>query len=201
LVVGDPFCATTHTDLYLRCVKEGVKTEIIHNASIVSAMGCCGVQVYRFGEIISIPFFTENWRPYSFYGKIKGNSERNLHTLCLLDIKVKEPTLESLARGKPIYMPPHYMSCKVAAEQLIEAEEKEDLKAFDPQTKCFGLARIATGTQLIVSGPLIAFAQEIDMGEPLHSLVLCGELHDIEEEMYQYYHYKNQTKAVEEKKE
>ena len=43
LVVGDPFCATTHTDLYLRCVKEGVKVDVIHNASIVSAMGCCGL--------------------------------------------------------------------------------------------------------------------------------------------------------------
>lgn len=70
LVVGDPFCATTHTDLYLRCVKEGVKVDVIHNASIVSAMGCCGLQVYRFGEIVSIPFFTETWKPTSFYGKI-----------------------------------------------------------------------------------------------------------------------------------
>ena len=67
LVVGDPFCATTHTDLYLRCVKEGVAINIVHNASIVNAMGCCGLQVYRFGEIVSIPFFTETWRPTSFY--------------------------------------------------------------------------------------------------------------------------------------
>lgn len=43
LVVGDPFCATTHTDLYLRCIEEGVKVEVIHNASIVNAMGCCGL--------------------------------------------------------------------------------------------------------------------------------------------------------------
>ena len=67
LVVGDPFCATTHTDLYLRCMSEGVKVQVVHNASIVSAMGCCGLQVYRFGEIVSIPFFTETWKPYSFY--------------------------------------------------------------------------------------------------------------------------------------
>ena len=26
LVVGDPFCATTHSDLYLRCVEKKVKT-------------------------------------------------------------------------------------------------------------------------------------------------------------------------------
>ena len=43
LVVGDPFCATTHSDLYLRCVEDGVKVEVIHNASIVSAVGCCGL--------------------------------------------------------------------------------------------------------------------------------------------------------------
>jgi diphthine synthase len=115
LVVGDPFCATTHTDLYLRCVKEGVNINIVHNASIVNAMGCCGLQVYRFGEIVSIPFFTESWRPTSFYQKIKENTERKLHTLVLLDIKVKEPTMESLARGKPVYMPPRYMSTQVAA--------------------------------------------------------------------------------------
>jgi len=116
LVVGDPFCATTHTDLFLRCVEDGVKVNVIHNASIVSAMGCCGLQVYRFGEIVSIPFFTDNWRPYSWYDKIEANLKRGLHTLVLLDIKVKEPTLESLARGKPKYMPPRYMSTQVAAD-------------------------------------------------------------------------------------
>mmetsp|Transcript_31617 Transcript_31617/g.22899 ORF Transcript_31617/g.22899 Transcript_31617/m.22899 type:complete len:129 (+) Transcript_31617:46-432(+) len=116
LVVGDPFCATTHADLFLRCKEMGVETNVIHNASIVSAMGCSGLVVYRFGEIVSIPFFTENWRPYSFYPRIKANIERGLHTLCLLDIKVKEPTLESLARGKPVYLPPRYMTIDTCCE-------------------------------------------------------------------------------------
>ena len=115
LVVGDPFCATTHSDLYIRCVESGVKVEVIHNASIVSAVGCCGLQVYRFGEIVSLPFFTEKWRPYSFYERIKNNRDKGLHTLVLLDIKVKEPTEESLARGKLVYMAPRYMTTEVAA--------------------------------------------------------------------------------------
>ena len=51
------------------------------------------------------------WRPYSFYDKIRDNVKLGLHTLCLLDIKVKEPTMESLARGKPKYLPPRYMLC------------------------------------------------------------------------------------------
>lgn len=49
LVVGDAFCATTHSDLFLRSVQLGIEVKVIHNASIVSAVGCCGLQVYRFG--------------------------------------------------------------------------------------------------------------------------------------------------------
>ena len=49
LVVGDPFCATTHSDLYIRAVNLGIPVEVIHNASIMSAVGCTGLQVYKFG--------------------------------------------------------------------------------------------------------------------------------------------------------
>ena len=58
---------------------------------------------------MSLPFFSEKWRPYSFYEKVKKNRDNGLHTLVLLDIKVKEPTEESLARGKKVYMQPRYM--------------------------------------------------------------------------------------------
>ncbi len=49
LVVGDAFCATTHSDLFLRAAQIGVEVRVMHNASIISAVGCCGLQVYRFG--------------------------------------------------------------------------------------------------------------------------------------------------------
>ena len=80
-------------------------------------------------------------------------------------------------------MPPRYMSTKVAAQQLIEAAETEDAAGacYNAETKCFGLARIATDTQFVVSGTLNDFATVIEMGPPLHSLALCGELHEIEE--------------------
>lgn len=70
-VVGDPFGATTHADLFLRCKELKIEVKVIHNASIINAMGCTGLQLYRFGEIISIPFFTETWKPYSFAEKIQ----------------------------------------------------------------------------------------------------------------------------------
>lgn len=84
LVVGDPFGATTHTDLILRAQEKGIKYEVVHNASIMNAVGCTGLQLYSFGETVSIPFWTENWKPDSWIDKIVCNYIRNLHTLCLL---------------------------------------------------------------------------------------------------------------------
>ena len=52
LVVGDPFGATTHSDLVLRAKEKGVKVSVVHNASIMSAVGCCGLQLYNFGFVI-----------------------------------------------------------------------------------------------------------------------------------------------------
>jgi diphthine synthase len=45
LVVGDPVCATTHTDIIIRAQEIGIKVEMIHNASAMGAVGCCGLQV------------------------------------------------------------------------------------------------------------------------------------------------------------
>lgn len=84
LVVGDPFSATTHTDLVLRAKEKGIKFQVIHNASILTAVGSCGLQLYSFGETVSIPYWTESWQPDSFFDKILTNYNRNLHTLCLL---------------------------------------------------------------------------------------------------------------------
>ena len=49
------------------------------------------------------------------------------------------------------------------------------------------MARIATNTQFVVSGTLSDFANVIEMGPPMHSLALCGPLHEIEEQMYQHF--------------
>lgn len=76
--------ATTHTDLVVRAKQLGVDVKVVHNASVMNAVGICGLQLYRYGEAVSIPFFTGNWKPDSFYEKIRRNRELGLHTLCLL---------------------------------------------------------------------------------------------------------------------
>jgi diphthine methyl ester synthase len=191
LVVGDPFGATTHTDLILRAKEKGVKVQIIHNASIMNAVGCCGLQLYQFGETISIPYWTETWKPDSFYGRIESNRKNGLHTLCLLDIKVKEPTLESLMKKKIEYMPPRFMSVSEAADQLLQIVEtkKSDVEklAYDENTLFVGLARVGHDTQEIIACSLKEM-KLIDLGAPLHSLILpSADLHPIEKEYLQQF--------------
>jgi diphthine methyl ester synthase len=98
LVVGDPFGATTHTDILLRARALGITTRVIHNASIMNAVGACGLQLYNFGQTVSLVLFTDTWRPDSFYDRVLENANLGMHTLILLDIKVKEQSEENLAR-------------------------------------------------------------------------------------------------------
>ncbi|KAB0804511.1 hypothetical protein PPYR_01481 [Photinus pyralis] len=183
LVVGDPYGATTHTDLILRAKEKNIQFQIIHNASILNAVGCCGLQLYSFGETISIPFWTENWKPDSFFNKILSNYQRNLHTLCLLDIKVKEPTLESLTKKKKEYMPPRFMSVSEATQQILEIINKADSGCdVTGNDMCIGLARVGSESQKIVACS-ISQMTTVDLGPPLHSLVIPScVLHPLEEE-------------------
>ncbi|KAH1243241.1 putative diphthine methyl ester synthase [Glycine max] len=178
--------ATTHTDLVVRANKMGIEVKVVHNASVMNAIGVCGLQLYRYGETVSIPFFTETWRPDSFYEKIQRNRMMGLHTLCLLDIRVKEPTLESLCRGRKAYEPPRYMTINTAIEQLLEIVQAHEEPAYTEDTECVGLARLGNEDQMIVAGTMKQL-QLIDFGAPLHCLVITGPTHPVEEEMLDFY--------------
>ena len=192
LVVGDPFSATTHIDLYLRCVHEGVKVEVVNNASILNSIGITGLSLYRFGETVSIPFFTEKWRPYSFYDKICRNYKNDLHTLILLDIKVKEISEENLAKGKKIYEKPRFMTVNQALEELLEASEKseniiENKGLITEENLCYGVARIGSESQIVKAGKIKDIIK-FDFGKPLHSVVICAKtLSSIEKEVVEFY--------------
>lgn len=162
--------ATTHTDLVLRAKQLGIPVEVIHNANIMTAVGACGLQLYNYGQTVSIPFFTDTWRPDSFYDKIKFNQSGNLHTLALLDIKVKEPDFEAMTRGRKAYLPPRFMTVNTALEQLLSVEEVRGEGVLSEDTVVVGLCRMGQPSQQIVSGR-IADVIKVDFGAPLHSLV------------------------------
>lgn len=185
LVVGDPLCATTHTDLWLRARHLGIKVEIVHNASIMGAAASSGLSLYNFGQTVSIPFFEENWKPTSFVPKIEYNIKGGMHTLCLLDIKVKEPDFEAMTKGKTKYLPPQFMSVSTAAQQLIESQSLVGNTSYGGAL-CVGLARMGQEMQQIIAGTLEELAN-YDLGGPLHSLIICGDLHDLEIEVLKGY--------------
>ena len=82
------------------------------------------------------------------------------------------------------------MSCSVAVQELLEAEEKVGKGAYNKDTLCFGLSRVGSKDQKIVASRMEDFIDKIDMGPPLHSFVICAEnIHEIEQEMFDFYKF------------
>ena len=54
--------------------------------------------------------------------------------------------MESLAKGKPVYMDPRFMKTDCAAQQLLEAVNECKGDSYDANTPCIGLVRIGTST-------------------------------------------------------
>ncbi len=187
LVVGDPLCATTHSDLILRAREMGVNVDVIHNASVMGAVATCGLQLYNFGATISLCLWNEDmsWKPSSWYEKLRYNKLGGMHTLCLLDIKVHEPDFSRMAQGRGIhYLPPRFMTVADAVQQLLEVEKERKEGLCGPNDIAVGLARLGQKTQKIVLGTLKHLSQ-IDMGPPLHSLIIPGDMHVLEKEFLQ----------------
>lgn len=88
LVLGDVFSATTHYDLYMRAKKKRIGVKILHNASVLTAIGVTGLSLYKFGGVTSIPFENENIKaPLQVISK---NMRAGYHTLVLLDLNPEE---------------------------------------------------------------------------------------------------------------
>ncbi|MBU2442642.1 MAG: diphthine synthase [Nanoarchaeota archaeon] len=163
LVIGEVFSATTHTDLFLRARKNNVKINIIHNASIITAVGITGLEIYKFGKTTSIPYPEDNFKPETAYDAIKSNQKSGLHTLVLLDIK-----------------PEKNMTVNEAIKILLDIEDKRKEKVFTKDTMILGCARLG-GDYKIKYGKAKDLEKE-NFGKPLHCIIIPGKLHFIEEE-------------------
>jgi diphthine synthase len=184
LVVGDPVSATTHTDLLLRAIKQGISVEVVHNASVMTAVGIIGLQLYKYGRTTSIVFPQEGWEVEMHYNVIKENKEKGLHSLCLLDIKTDEPSKENLRKGKSgrdSAEKPRFMTVKEAIQNLLDIESRRKEGVFTEKTICVGCARLGSSGMKIKAGPAKMLLKE-DFGGPMHCLVIPGNLHFVEEE-------------------
>lgn len=99
LVSGDPLTATTHYDIKHRAEKEGIEVEVIHAPSILTSVAETGLNVYKFGRVVTLP---ENSAPESVVSHIERNDSVGLHTLILLDINYSaEDASEKLVDMNP----------------------------------------------------------------------------------------------------
>lgn len=167
MVPGDPMVATTHVDLRLRAHKAGIKTRIIHAASVASAAaGTTGLQFYKFGRTVTVP---ASWRgefPQSVYNGIRNNLSLGSHSLVLLEIDVESKT---------------YISIPKALEQLLAVSERQSDNAIRSGTLVVGIARLESSDMIVKAGTVSELIGE-DFGEPPYVLIFPGQLHFVEAE-------------------
>jgi diphthine synthase len=167
LTCGDPMIATTHIDLRLRAIKQGIPTKIIHSSSIVTAVpGLLGLQNYKFGRTTTLAYPEKNYFPTSPYTIIHDNNRMGLHTLVLLDIQADRN---------------RYMTANEGLELLMEMEAKLKHHLFTPETVACAVAR-AGASDAVIAADTISALQKRQFGPPLHTIVIPGSLHFMEVE-------------------
>jgi len=166
LVPGDPLIATTHIDLRIRAEKRGIETRIVHGASIISAaVGLSGLQNYRFGRSVTVPFPEGGFISETPYSVIAENKARNLHTLCFLDIRAEEQ---------------RYMTVREALESLLSMEEEKKQRVVTLESLAVGVAR-AGAEDVTVKAEKVENLVGLDLGAPPHVLIFpADKLHFME---------------------
>ena len=163
LVPGDPFIATTHVTLRIDAEKHGIKTRIIHGASIISAIvSLSGLHNYKFGKTVTVPF-PENFSETP-YNVIAQNKNLGLHTLCLLDLKANEK---------------RFLNINQAVAMLLEVEQKKRNGVITPSTAAVGIARAGSNNPTL-KADFVKDLANYDFGEPPYSLIFPGDMHFME---------------------
>ena len=186
LVVGDPMQATTHIDLEARCMEKGIGFEVIPGMSATSlAVSLSGLQSYKFGRQVTLPYPYGDYLATSPLEMILRNLEGGLHTLVLLDL---DPTGMGLDLPTP-------MSPSQAISILGEMEEKwlEERDGLDStgikknalavnEWEGVLLSDVGTKGQRVFSGSLKEISKV--QGGRVHSLIITSEMSDNEREAF-----------------
>ncbi|MCQ1538872.1 diphthine synthase [Methanocalculus taiwanensis] len=161
LTAGDTMVSTTHADLRIRASERGIRTEIVHAASIASAVcGLSGLQNYRFGKSCSLPYPEARWMPTTPVEVIAANLSQNLHTLVYLDIQNER-----------------YMRVPEAIWIIEEICLKLDVTI----PLYVGIARAGSKNPIVYAGSADDL-KFVDFGPPLHILIVPAALHMMERE-------------------
>ncbi len=167
LIVGDPLSATTHIQLFKAAKERDIPVKVIHNASILTAIGISGLQLYQFGKVTSIPFPEEHPNLETPYRVLKDNLKLGLHTLMLLDLRPEENK---------------FLTIPKALETLENIEKRLKEKIISKDTLIVACARLGSEDFLVKSGKIEQLKQ-CDFGKPPYCLIIPGRMHFLEEEM------------------
>ncbi|HIH96509.1 MAG TPA: diphthine synthase [Thermoplasmata archaeon] len=181
LVPGDPMTATTHLSLRIQAAEKGIETRVINGVSIRTAVASLlGLQSYKFGRTTTLVFPEPSFFPLSPYEAIKENKRRGLHTLVLLDIKAEAE---------------RYMCANEGIELLLKMEsiKKENVLADD--TLIAVVAQAGSPRPEIKVGGAKVLARE-KFGKPLHSLVVPGKLHFMEQKALEFYRVESNARST-----
>jgi diphthine synthase len=167
LAVGDSMAATTHVDLRVRAAKLGIPTRVVHGASIVVAVsGLLGLQSYKFGRATTLAFPHGDYLAESPYDHIARNLGHGMHTLVLLDLDAE--------RGR-------FMTATEGLQLLLAIGHRRGDTLLRAETLACVVARAGSDAPLLKAGAMGDLVK-LDFGAPLHTLVIPGELHFLEEE-------------------
>ena len=175
LVVGDPMQATTHIDLEERCAEEDIGFHVIPGLTATAlAVSLSGLQSYRFGRQVTIPFSDGDYLPTSPFEMICRNKEAGMHTLALLDL---DPTGMGLEQPRP-------MTPSEAVDHLVRMNEK--VEDFDELVEEWGgllLSDLGTEEERVISGSLGDISQM--KGGHIHALIIAAEFSGLEAEAFE----------------
>ena len=172
MVVGDPMQATTHVDLVVRAKEREIPVTIIPGISATTlAVTSSGLQSYRFGRQVTLPYAYGNYLPTSPLRYILDNQSRNLHTLVLLDL---DPT--GLGIEKPIHMSP-----SIAGQILLQMSEKWNEDNEEVNVNAWGvivLSDLGTNRSRVYSTTIAELEGMVD--GRVHCLILPSGMDDHE---------------------
>lgn len=161
LVPGDPLSATTHMQLVMDAKENGIETEIIHAASIYTAVAESGLQLYKFGRSTTLAMPEKNFFPESPYDIIADNLKLGFHTLVLLDIP---------------------MTAKKGIEVLLELEKKKKKGMLKKDSRIIACCKLGGNERVIKYGTADALLKDSNLDTTPAVLLVPGKLHFKEEE-------------------
>ena len=165
-VQGDPMIATTHSDLRVRAISEGIQTAVIHGTTIpAAAASASGLHYYKFGATVTFTRESVNYHQ-QVYGRVHQNLLEGSHTLLLLEFDTE--------RGEGA-------SPQSLMEGLLAAEKNFKRAVVSERTFMVVLSRVGTDAERIRAGTIESL-RALDYGEPPHVAIVPGKMHFSETE-------------------